>query len=145
MTSGIPQVATNLGTEFWIAFPPNLGGQVLQIFISSGFSTSGTVTSQFPGVNQNFTVIPGIVTQVSVPSGIQLIPGIVENKGIHILSLNPIAVYGLNHRTASTDAYMSLPVSSLGTDYRILTYETTNVNMGWLRTVCLHSLSMHRL
>ena len=123
--AGYSQVATNVGTEFWIAFPPNSGGQTLQIFISSAVSTSGTVTSVFPGVNQTFTVTPGIVTQLTIPSGIQLSNGVVENKGIHIISLDPIAVYGLNHRPASTDAYLALPVSSLGLDYRILTYETT--------------------
>lgn len=101
----------------------------LKIFISSDFTTSGTVTSDFPGVNQGFSVIPGVVTQLTVPSGVALQGGI-ENKGIHITSADPIAVYGLNWQGGTTDAYMALPVPSLGTDYRSLSYLTTLVNQG---------------
>lgn len=122
---GYSQPATNVGTDFWIAFPPNNDyTAILKIFISSDFSTSGTVSSAYPGVNQSFTVTPGLVTQLIVPSGVALLPG-VESKGIHITAADPIAVYGLNRKTATTDAYMALPVSSLGTDYRIMTYKTT--------------------
>lgn len=127
--AGLSQVATNVGTDFWIAFPPNSAGQTLQIFISSDFSTSGNVTSAFPGVNQSFTVTPGVVTQLTVPPGVQLLPG-TENKGIHITAADPIAVYGLNKRSASTDAYLALPVPSLGVDYRVLTYTTAIMNLG---------------
>ncbi|MCX6252067.1 MAG: hypothetical protein NTX61_15125 [Bacteroidetes bacterium] len=124
--SGFSQTTTNVGTDFWIAFPPNQGGAgvTLQIFISSNFSTSGNVTSAYPGVDQSFTVIPGIVTQLTVPSGVALGTGI-EDKGIRITSNDPVSVYGLNHRSASTDAFLALPVNALGLDYRILTYKVT--------------------
>jgi uncharacterized protein (TIGR02145 family) len=128
--AGFPQAATNVGTEFWIAFPPNTSmSATLKIFISSDFSTSGNVTSAFPGVNQSFTVIPGVVTQLTVPSGVALQTG-VQDKGIHITAADPIAVYGLNRQSATTDAYMALPLTSLGTDYRIMTYQTTVGNNG---------------
>jgi len=128
--AGFPQVLTNVGTDFWIAFPPNVDMTAsLQIFISSNFATSGNVSSAFPGVNQTFTVTPGVVTQLSVPSTVALING-VENKGIRIMSNDPIAVYGLNLKVATTDAYMALPVSSLGIDYMVLTYTTTLNGVG---------------
>ena len=130
MNPGHTQTLTNLGTDFWIAFPPNnTASAQLKVFISSDIATSGTVSSAFPGTNQNFTVVPGIVTELTVPSGIALSGGI-EDKGIHITSAAPIAVYGLNWQNATTDAYMALPVPSLGTEYRILTYETTLSNNG---------------
>ena len=115
------QTVTNVGTDFWIAFPPNEAPATIKIFISSDFSTSGNVTSAYPGVDQSFTVIPGIVTQLNVPSGVVLQGGI-ENKGIRITAADPITVYGLNNLTASTDAFMALPVNALGMDYTILTY-----------------------
>src|ERR1039457_4252286 len=103
---GFSQTVTNVGTDFWIAFPPNDSPPIptLKIFISSDFFTSGNVYSAFPGVNQSFTVVPGIVTQLIVPSGVVLQGGI-ENKGIQITSTDPITVYGLNNETASTDAF----------------------------------------
>jgi hypothetical protein len=125
--TGFSQAVTNVGTDFWIAFPPNqVGSPTLDIFISSNFSTSGTVYSAFPGVTQNFTVVPGIVTMVNVPSTVCLgSPGSVENKGIRVTATDPISVYGLNHSAATTDAYLALPVTALGLDYRILTFKVT--------------------
>jgi len=124
------QGLTNVGTDFWIAFPPNQSVSAsLQIFISSNYATSGSISSAFPGVDQIFNVIPGIVTQVTVPSGVAL-SNEVENKGIRVTAAEPISVYGLNRNTATTDAYMALPVSSLGVDYRVLAYKTTLNNNG---------------
>jgi uncharacterized protein (TIGR02145 family) len=119
---GFSQSITNVGTDFWIAFPPNYSGFTLKILISSQFATSGTVHSSYPGVDQNFTVAPGVVTQLTIPSGAALVGGI-ENKGVRITSADPIAVYGHNWRPYSTDAYLALPVNALGTDYRVLTYK----------------------
>lgn len=126
---GYTQTATNVGTEFWIAFPPNFTNPTLSIFISSGSTTSGTITSAVPGVNQNFNVVPGIVTQLSIPNAAALSGG-VEDKGIHIVSADPVSVYGLNRQGATTDAYTALPVTSLGIDYRIMSYMTTIANKG---------------
>lgn len=122
---GLAQSTTNVGTEFWIAFPPNGSiTAVKQLYISSVFSTSGMIESDYPGVNQNFSVTPGIVTQITLPTGIALQGGI-ENKGIYITTDDPVSVYGLNNQTASTDAFLALPVNALGLDYRILSYATT--------------------
>ena len=120
---GFSQNTTNAGTDFWIAFPPNYSSstQSLQLFISSEFSTSGSLISAYPGVNQTFTVVPGIVTQITLPSGVGLLPG-VENKGIEVTSLDPVSVYGLNYIAHSTDAYLALPVNALGLDYRVVAY-----------------------
>ena len=127
--TAISQTITNVGTDFWIAFPPNGSPWQINLFISSNFSTSGTVVSAFPGVNQNFIVTPGVVTQLSLPVGICLQGGI-EDKGIHIVSNDPISVYGLNKGYATTDAFLALPVNALGLDYRIVTYKTSMTNLG---------------
>jgi uncharacterized protein (TIGR02145 family) len=122
---GHSQTVTSEGTDFWIAFPPNTStNPTLTIFISSGIPTSGNLLSAYPGINQSFTVVPGIVTQIVVPNGVQLLEGI-ENKGIEVTSIDPVAVYGLNRQPATTDAYLALPVNALGMDYRIVTYKST--------------------
>jgi hypothetical protein len=118
---GMAQTATNVGTDFWIAFPPNYGSSTLQIFISSNTATTGYISSAYPGINQAFSVSPGLLTQITLPTGLNLTDGI-EDKGIHITSVDSVAVYGLNRLNASTDAYMALPTPSLGLDYRILSY-----------------------
>jgi len=94
----------------------------IKLIISSNFTTSGTVYSAFPGVNQNFTVVPGLVTQLTLPADITLQGGI-EDKGIRITSADPISLYGLNSFPEATDAFMALPVPALGTDYRIVTFK----------------------
>ncbi len=130
LVPGHTQIVTSEGTDFWIAFPPNASyGAILSIFISSNFSTSGTVSSAFPGVNQSFTVVPNVVTQLSLPSLVALSGGI-ENKGIEITSADPVSVYGLNRQPATTDAYLALPVTALGMDYRVVTYKSTITGFG---------------
>jgi uncharacterized protein (TIGR02145 family) len=125
VNSLISQNITNVGTDFWIAFPPNnAGGGNVQLFISSNFTTSGNVVSAYPGVNQTFNVTPGVVTQFGLPAGVQLVGG-TESKGIMITSADPIAVYGLIYQTATTDAFMALPVPGLGLDYTVMTYKVT--------------------
>lgn len=124
----ISQIATNMGTDFWVAFPPNNGTAEISLFISSDVPTSGNLISDFPGVNQPFTVAPGIVTQIVLPAGIVQSAGI-ENKGVKVSTTDPVAVYGLNRKLATTDAYMALPVTSLGMDYRLLTYIASYLNM----------------
>ena len=127
--AGFSQTITNVGTDFWIAFPPNSGPNLqIKLFISSNYSTSGYVSSVFPGVNQSFTVTPGIVTQLTIPFGVQLVDG-TEDKGIHVTSNDPISLYGVNTAVASADAFLALPVNALGLDYRIVTYKTT-FNLG---------------
>ena len=95
--AGLAQTVTSVGTDFWIAFPPNTFlAQTIQLFIASDVATSGSLYSAYPGITQNFTVVPGIVTQISLPYGVQLSGGL-ENKGIEITTNDPVSVYGLNY------------------------------------------------
>ncbi|HPS51785.1 MAG TPA: hypothetical protein PK892_13845, partial [Bacteroidales bacterium] len=127
--AGYTQTVTNVGTDFWIAFPDNTGTPTLELFISSNYATSGTVASAYPGVDQNFTVVPGSVTKLTLPSGVEL-SSYIEDKGIHVISNDPISLYGLNKRSASTDAFLALPTNALGTDYRIMTYSVQSGSFG---------------
>jgi hypothetical protein len=124
-------VRTNKGMDFWLAFPGNVPqspGQALLItmFIASETNTSGTFSIPGLGVSQNFTVTAGQITAINVPLNAQLdSTDTVEHKGIHITAQNEVAVYGLSSGTASTDAYLGLPVSMLDTEYIVLGYKST--------------------
>ena len=129
---GHSQTLTSSGTNFWIAFPPNTSyTATLTLFIVSTVSTTGNITSAYPGVNQAFTVTPGTATQIVLPSAIALQSSMIENKGINITSVDPVTVYGLNAFAATTDAYLALPVNTLGLDYRIITYKSTILGNGY--------------
>jgi RHS repeat-associated protein len=116
---------THLGTDFWLMFPSAYftGGLATQkLSITSTVSTSGTVT--IPGMNfvQNFAVGANGVATVTLPFVQVTDAEVIQENGIHIISQQPIAVYGISQRIFSTDAFLGLPVTSLGFDYQVLTY-----------------------
>jgi hypothetical protein len=118
------------GTDFWIAFPGNLsgGGYYQALFITSDVNTSGTVDIPGTGFSAPFNVTANTVTTVTFPSLIDVQSNdAVTNLGIHVTSLQEVTVYGLNRRDATTDAYLSLPLDILGTDYLVLGYMNVNI------------------
>ncbi len=123
------QAPDSKGTDFWLAFPGNYSPGALSFFISGDESTTGTVSAPGTGFSANFTVTPGMVTTVTLPTGtleLNVSDGI-ENKGIHIVAGKEVTVYGLNRYQATTDAYLALPTDILGTSYINLGYKNTNI------------------
>lgn len=135
LSRSLEAAGTNLGTEFWLGFPANCGSCggpgsiVLTVFIASAVDNSGTVEVPGLGINIPYTVTGGSIASVNLPDTVLMgYPGsgvdveILEMKGVHVTALSEVSVYGLNRRFATTDAYLGLPVSAVGTDY---------VLMGW--------------
>ena len=122
---------TNKGMDFWLAFPGNIPptptqALLITMFIGSEANTSGTFSIPGLGITQSFTVNAGQITAINVPVRAQMdTSDTVENKGIHITAQNEVEVYGLSAGFASTDAYLGLPVSMLGTEYIVLGYKST--------------------
>ncbi len=118
------EVPDNQGREFWLAFPGNYDfTSILTLFITGQTATTGTVTIPGTGFTQDFSVTPGDITSVVVPTDIQIITSdTVETKGIHVLAQAEVTVYGLNRVQYTTDAYLGLPVDVLGTEYLALNY-----------------------
>jgi hypothetical protein len=138
------------GTEFWIGFPDNLyeGSNRPQklLYLTGQTATTGFV--EIPGLidpatseafRVEFSVNPGEVTTVPLPSDdvgdnndpetdfdveVELISQ-VQHKGIHVVTQEPVTVYGLDLAVSTSDAFLALPVSSLGTEYINLGYENT--------------------
>jgi RHS repeat-associated protein len=132
---------TNKGTDFWLVFPTdyNYPLPIPNLYISSDVSTSGVVS--VPGLNfsQSFTIAAGATTTVSLPANVLLLnldpfntglygDDLVQNKGIHVTSQNPVSVYGINLAPYSTDGYLALPLPMLGTDYVTLGYKNVFID-----------------
>ena len=63
----------SLGTDFWLAFPGNAGGPgELSLFLTGPTATTGTVAGSRALFSQPFSVTPGTVTTVVVPSSTQI-------------------------------------------------------------------------
>lgn len=124
-----PITRDNLGTEFWLAFPTNLGDGAnfagpknLYLHISSPHSTTGTVS--IPGLNfsQPFTVQANQTTTVNIPTAADPrgANGVINDLGIHVVSNQEVAVYALNQIQQTTDAFTGLPLDILDTEYIVL-------------------------
>jgi RHS repeat-associated protein len=141
LTQAIPQISLaslpasalaidSRGTDFWVGFNSNLheGGNAATktLFITGDVATTGTVS--IPGLatpfSAPFAVNPGQVTSIVLPDDSEVTTvSVIEQKGIHITSNDPVSVYGLNREINTTDAFLGLPTSALGTDYVNLTYK----------------------
>jgi hypothetical protein len=123
------QAPDSKGNDFWLAFPGNYSPGALSFFISGDEATTGTVSAPGTGFTTNFTVTPGTVTTVTLPTGTLELnaSNVIENKGIHIVAGKEVTVYGLNRYQATTDAYLALPTDILGTSYINLGYKNTNI------------------
>lgn len=128
------QNTTNSGTEFWTAYMDHNNGasqdgtgqdngSLMSLYITSAVNTSGTITI----ADGSFTAIPFSVTanQVTIvtipPAAFLGEPG-VFSKGIHIVSLKPIAIYAHIYAHSVSGATLLLPVSTLGKDYQSINY-----------------------
>ncbi len=147
----VPQVPLNSrGKEFWVGFPDNLfeGNNRPQkaLYITGDIATKGVV--DIPGLidpatslpfHKDIIVNPGVVSVVELPSldvgdnndndtdfdvEVELIAR-VQRKGIHVVTQDPVAVYGLDLAVSTSDAFLALPVNSLGSEYINLGYENT--------------------
>lgn len=120
------QQLTNEGTEFYVAFPEvyDNANAVFEINISSRQNANGNVEITGTGFSQNFTVTPGIVTTVTVPSldaDITIDETVLE-RAIHVTSDVPVTVYASTFHNARSEASICLPVTALASDYIVTTY-----------------------
>jgi hypothetical protein len=132
---------TSSGTEFWLCVPGSYyssygSGQspTKQIFITSAVNTTATVyetisLSPITTFTKNVNITAGVATYVDLPwNSDDFDSDIVSPKGIHVTSADPVNVYGYSHSPVITDAYLGLPVKSLGTNHIILSYNNGGVN-----------------
>lgn len=143
-TSVFSQQKDNAGKEFYLAFGTNQGGGIddnsFQLYITGKTATKGTVEVKALSFVRNFTVTPGQITTVDLPSDgsggptVELTESdeeqIIKGMAVHITADEEVAVYGMNHKIYSTDAFMGIPIDVLGTEYITINYQTCNSGNG---------------
>lgn len=128
----------NMGSEFWITIPPNIdlsNGQnnYVRIYCSSPYNANVTVEVKSKGFKKSLSLAPGVVGQFEIdPNYAQCYvkdkygepsPDFVyEKDGARIYSDYPIIVYVAVDYEYAADAFLALPVSSLGREYIVSSY-----------------------
>lgn len=131
--SGIrSQAVTNAGTDFWFAFTEVFDNTsaIFQVNISSTNATSGTVSIPGTGFSQNFTVVPGAVTSVALPSVDASISGseVLLDRGVHVVTDDEVVVYTNTYHQFRSEASLVLPTPALGNAYYAMTHSSETKN-----------------
>ncbi len=132
----IMSVKNSEGTEFWLCFMQNFQEEdkpnpsnklMLELFITGSYDTKVSITIDGFGYKLDTFLIGGSVYNIKIsPKAEVKADEMAERLAIHITSEKPISVYGLNRRYQTTDTYLGLPVSVLGTEYRVMCYNVAN-------------------
>lgn len=137
-TFGTPasaQTVDNSGTEFILGFMQNVPRphplHSLVLFITGDTATTGNVDIPGLGFSQTFSVTPGTISTVNLPSDAAVAGSdIIQNKGVLVTAEDPVVVYGLNQITQTTDAFLGLPTDVLGTEHIILGFGQAFAGVG---------------
>ncbi|XP_023933506.1 IgGFc-binding protein-like [Lingula anatina] len=119
---------SNEGTEFYVGFMDNDygDGRDMYLYMTTGSNTPAEVTVTAPKQDANFRktaqVARGQSVRVSIPANFKATGSQVENKCIHVMSTQPISLYGLNQEQGSGDAFTAIPVTGLGSRYSAITW-----------------------
>ncbi len=123
--NGAKSDLSNKGTEFWLAFNSNFTNAGVGLFldITSDVNTSGMVSIAGISFSQSYTVTANTITRITVPVGAIVSSSLtVQSLGIHVTANDPVTVYGTNQIQFTTDAFLGLPVSILGTQHLAIAY-----------------------
>ena len=122
--------------EFFLGFSLNsLGDAVitLQLFVTTTESSPIMFTVNATGFSYSGIATRNSSTSVTLPNSLQVRDVSERNKGIYIKAEGDrkITVYGLNYRTATTDAFLALPCKYLPIDeyeYYAVTYPLSSTD-----------------
>lgn len=132
------QDKSNRGKEFWLAYgfdysffhESPVNNQELAIYISAELATTVTVTVTNTGYTQTLlipanTVNASILIPKSGPNDARTLTDGLQNRGIHIVSTEPVAVYAHVYSTMVSGATMLMPVETYGYSYHSINYYQT--------------------
>lgn len=127
------EIIPTKGKEFWFGYMQNFQEGVgnegeLNVFIASTVDTEGVLEIPAQGYSQPFTANANEVTTLNIPflMAEHISNEVVDNKGVHILAEDTIAVFAINFANFTSDASKILPIQSIGTEYRIMSYMGLN-------------------
>jgi gliding motility-associated-like protein len=134
------QDRSNRGKEFWLGYGFNYGffndppvnQQELALYISTEQAATVTVSINGTGWSQTLnipanTVNASVIIPKSGPDDARILTDGLSNRGIHIVSNVPVAVYAHVYALMVSGATMLMPVETYGyTYYSINYYQTTS-------------------
>lgn len=125
------------GSDFWLTFLDNghpfgePGHSGLSFAVTAETDTTGGVSFYGQGEwhTNYFAVRAGVTTVVPIADfwtdPTLAYSDAIQNNAIHITTGNEVSVYALNYLDFSTDGYLALPASLLGTEYVVLGYKNS--------------------
>ncbi|MDN3582609.1 PKD domain-containing protein [Mucilaginibacter flavus] len=123
---------TNQGTEFWTVYmdhidppkanDPKVSTSQMDLYITADVNTTATVSLADGSFSQSYDVVAHQILSVAIPASAFIDQQGISNKGIHITSLKPIAVYAHIFAQSVSGATLLLPVNVLGKDYISINY-----------------------
>jgi hypothetical protein len=137
----------NSGTDYWFTIPPVFmdesaghAGNSLKVLIASPIETNVTVEVKGKGFSETKKTIPDnvieftidpVIAQVRLHSGNHNGPvpaKVYKEAGIHITSDAPIVVYVIARYAYTSDGFLAIPSSALGTHYINMVYQEPSLN-----------------
>lgn len=129
---------SNSGNEFWVSFPPcyeEVAGaeNTTRIFVASGVRQPVTVDVPGKGWSMTKMAVANDVIEFKLPSNVgqpyskpttakappeQVYGG----AGVHVTAIAPIVVYGMTRFQYTSDGFLGVPVSGIGTDYVVASW-----------------------
>lgn len=109
----------------------NAGGATLELFVSADVNTSGTVSMPQMGFSVPFAVTANVTTTLILdPAWLaeHSTSEVLENRGLLIETADTVALFAINHASATGDGTKVLPTQTLGTNYRVNAYHGL---VGW--------------
>lgn len=140
----------NAGKEFYFSFPPaysqGWGSTNIRLFIAATVETDVVVEVESESWRRNVKTSTNAVVEVQIPPAIaqtyfksfygpSASDQIYRQKAIHVSADAPVMVYGATIFQSSSDAFLVLPVSALGSEYIVSSYSeaqySDNQNYFW--------------
>src|SRR5438132_9774847 len=97
----------NRGTDFWVCFPQNakheaFAGLNFRLYITGDKAAKGVVTG-LGNLRREFSIVAGEILPVEIDTSAQIFGSDeIQKLAIHVQCDQPVAVYGLSNRRAST-------------------------------------------
>ena len=128
--AGVTFSQSTEGVDFWFGYMSNLVAPSHEVYISSRKNASGTI--EVPGLafSQAFTVAANTTTQIILPAGVETPNEGLANLAVHVAACDSITVYSVSGGSASADATVVFPTSSLGSEYYILNVNGNPADFG---------------
>jgi hypothetical protein len=127
VTSSVSLAAVdNKGTEFIIAYNPNVSAGSIEMHLTSDVATSVEINYPMnaPTFNDTVAVTPGSITVVTLPlsAGSGGTPDTIQDNAVHVIANEEFVVYTVNRAQATSDAALGLPVDTMNTEYLVSSY-----------------------